>query len=281
MTSGDKYPSLVPADNDVAKNFTEGVGFMPVSEVGITPEMYANAYQYTVDYATVDGDLMAVTWQATPGCLIYRTDIAEEVLGTSDPAEVQEAVKDWDAFFAAADKLKEAGKFIVSGPDDIKYAVWDSQKQPWVTIADDGSEKLTLDDAVTNYLELAKRLYDGDYTKKTSAWGSDWYANMSGDVLGYFGTTWFMGQIEGNCGDTFGNWAACTGPSPYHWGGTYVMVGKDTPNPDLCGFIIYELCCDADSRLQQKESANRFLALPVLCQFGRAFAAVWPLSWNV
>ena len=33
MTSGDKYPSLVPADNDVAKNFTEGVGFMPVSEV--------------------------------------------------------------------------------------------------------------------------------------------------------------------------------------------------------------------------------------------------------
>ena len=247
LTSGDKYPSLIPADNDVAKYWLEDASkTASLASIGITDDMYADAYNFSKGYATYNGELRAATWQGCPGVFTYRRDIAQEVFGVSEPADVQALLKDWDSFFAAADKLKEAGKFIVSGPDDIKYAVWDSQKQPWVTIADDGSEKLTLDDAVTNYLELAKRLYDGDYTKKTSAWGSDWYANMSGDVLGYFGTTWFMGQIEGNCGDTFGNWAACTGPSPYHWGGTYVMVGKDTPNPDLCAFVIYELCCDAD-----------------------------------
>ncbi len=54
----------------------------------------------------------------------------EEVLGTSDPAEVQEYVKDWDAFFETADKMKEARYAMLSGPDDIKYAIWDQQTQP-------------------------------------------------------------------------------------------------------------------------------------------------------
>ena len=250
MTSGDKYPSLVPADNDVAKNFTEGVGFMPVSEVGITPEMYANAYQYTVDYATVDGELMAVTWQATPGCLIYRTDIAEEVLGTSDPAEVQEAVKDWDAFFATADKMKEAGYKMVSGPDEVKYAMWDQQTQPWVTTAADGSETLTLDSSVTDYLETAKKLYDGDYTDKSSMWSDGWNANYEGKVFCYFGCTWSVYWCISTSPDsatsTYGKFHICQGPVSYHWGGTYVCVGEDTPNPELCGFLLYELCCDKD-----------------------------------
>lgn len=65
--------------------------------------MYSNAYQYTVDYATIDGKLKGMCWQATPGCFIYRTDIAEEVLGTSDPAKVQEYVKDWDTFLDTAE----------------------------------------------------------------------------------------------------------------------------------------------------------------------------------
>ena len=82
----------------------------------------------------------------------------------------------------------------------------------------------------------------------------------SGKVFGYFGTTWFMSQIYGQSkpkaaeGDnaaidstSFGQWGAVTGPCAYHWGGTYVMVGKDTPNPELCAFLLYQLTCDADT----------------------------------
>jgi hypothetical protein len=51
--------------------------------------------------------------------------------------------------------------------------------------------------------------------------------------------------MQGN-GATDGNWGAVTGPTSYHWGGTYVTVGKDTNNPELCAFLLYELTCDPD-----------------------------------
>ncbi len=35
-------------------------------------------------------------------------------------------------------------------------------------------------------------------------------------------------------------------PTSYHWGGTYVCVGKDTNNPELAAFLLYELTCDPD-----------------------------------
>jgi hypothetical protein len=70
---------------------------------------------------------------------------------------------------------------------------------------------------------------------------------MSDDstVFCYFGCPWFIGSMQGN-GATDGNWGAVTGPTSYHWGGTYVTVGKDTNNPELCAFLLYELTCDPD-----------------------------------
>lgn len=248
IESGDeKYPSLIAADNDVAKNFTESDYTLNLSEIGITEDMYANAYNFTVQYGKVDGELKALTWQAAAGNFTYRASIAKEVLGSDDPADVQEAVKDWDTFFETADKMKEAGYKMLSGPDDIKYAMWDQQTQPWVTVDADGNETLTLDSAVSDYFETAKKLYDGDYTGKTSMWSDGWNANMNGDVFGYFGCTWFVFWcMPGEDGDSYGDWRVCQGPVGYHWGGTYVCVGKDTPNPELAAFLLYELCCDAD-----------------------------------
>ena len=246
-----EYPSLIAADNDVAKYYTEDDSkTIALSEIGITDGMYANAYQYTKDYATYNGALKALTWQATPGNFTYRASIAKEVLGSDDPATVQEAVKDWDSFFATADKMKEAGYKMISGPDDVKYAIWDQQTQPWVTVAADGSETLTLDSAVTDYFETAKKLYDGGYTDQTSMWSDGWSANFEGDVFGYFGCTWFVywciATTEDSETSTYGDWRVCEGPVGYHWGGTYVSVGKDTPNPELAAYLVYALCCDTD-----------------------------------
>jgi len=263
MEAGDKYPSLFAADNDVAKYYTESDMTMPLADAGITNDMYANAYQYTVDYATYDGQLKALTWQATPGNFTYRADIAEEVLGTSEPEEVQEYVKDWDTFFETAATMKEAGYAMLSGPDDIKYAVWDQQTQPWVTVADDGSETLTLDSAVTDYFEMAKKLYDEGYTKNTSMWSDAWSANFEGDVFGYFGCTWFVywciATTEDSETSTFGQWRVCEGPVSYHWGGTYVMIGADTPNPELAAFLLYELCADPEIMYTIEEETMDFV----------------------
>ena len=262
-TGDEKYPSLIAADNDVAKNFTESDYTMNLADAGLTNDMYANAYDYTVQYGTVDGNLKAVTWQAAVGNFTYRADIAEEVLGTSEPDEVQEYVKDWDTFFDTADKMKEAGYAMLSGPDDIKYAIWDQQTQPWVTVDADGNETLTLDDCVSDYFEKAKKLYDGGYTDQTSMWSDAWSANFEGDVFGYFGCTWFVywsiATTEDSATSTYGDWRVCQGPVSYHWGGTYVCIGADTPNPELAAFLLYELCCDSDMMASIEEETKDFV----------------------
>ena len=134
VDDGTEYPSVFASDESVMLSYADKDFTAPVSEAGITADMYANAYQYTVDFATVDGNLMACTWQATPGVLLYNKAMAEEVLGTSDPEKVQEMVSDWDGFFAVADKIKAAGKYMVSGPDELKYPLLANKDSAWVQI---------------------------------------------------------------------------------------------------------------------------------------------------
>lgn len=250
MRSDSRYPSLIAADNDIVKKYTESDDVLPMDSVGITKELYSNAYKCTIDFATYKGALKAVTWQVTPGCFIYRTDIANEVLGTSDPAEVQEYVKDWDTFFETAGLMQSAGYSMLAGPDEIKHAVLDQKTSPWVTESADGSLEINLDSSVSDYLELSKALYDGGYTNFATQWSTDWSAGYEGNVFGYFGCTWSVYWCINTDPDsptsTYGKWHICQGPVSYHWGGTYICVGKDTPNPELCGFLLYELCCDTD-----------------------------------
>ena len=64
--------------------------------------------------------------------MIYRRDIAKEVFGTDDPAEVQKKVADWDTFKATAEELKAAipcgiGKINVD--TDIRLAVTRNMKE--------------------------------------------------------------------------------------------------------------------------------------------------------
>lgn len=237
---GDKYPSIIVLDNDVAKTFMESDYICPVSEGGITEAMYSEAYAYTKAFATYDDGLRGVSWKATPGGFVYRADIAKEVLNVEDPDDVQEFVKDWDAFFDTAEKMKENGYKMLSGPDDIKYACLDQKTSPWVQ-----DDKLNIDSAVNDYLEKAKKLYDGDYTNKTTQLDPAWREGMDGDVFGYFGCPWFTYwtlDAETHMGDH----RMCAGPAAYHWGGTYLAMTKDCPNKALAGFVMYTICCDTD-----------------------------------
>ncbi|MCQ2522447.1 MAG: ABC transporter substrate-binding protein [Lachnospiraceae bacterium] len=242
-----EHPSLIACDNDVAKYFTESDMTLNLYDLGITDDMYANSYDFAVQYAKYGDELKALTWQAPAGNISYRADIAEEVLGVSEPDDVQAFVKDWDTFFDTADKMKEAGYAMVSSYDEIKYACWDQQTQPWVKVDADGSETLQLDSAVEMYFEYAKKLADGGYIQNVDAtmWSDGWNANYDGDVFCYFGCTWAVYWCL-KADATYGDWRVTEGPVGYHWGGTYVAVTDGCPNTELAAFLAYSLCCDED-----------------------------------
>ena len=241
---GQKVPSIVAMDEDVSKYFMSSDMFVSMDSIGITKKDYSNAFQYTIDYATVNGKLKGLCWQATPGCFVYRTDIAQKVLGTSDPAKVQTYVKDWDAFMQTAEKMKQAGYKMVSGPKEIQNAALADRKSAWVN---DGT--VTIDPAVDKYLELAMQLIDNGYTNKNDPWTDGWVSDFTGDVFGYFGCPWFVYWTindEESGSATAGKRNICAGPSAYNWGGTYLSVTDKCPNKELAALVLKTLCCDTD-----------------------------------
>lgn len=251
LEGGDKYPSVILADESVAKLFSETDKTLDLSELGITSDMTSDMYSYTVGYGTYNGALKAVSWQATPGCLVYRADIAKEVLGTDDPDEVGALLSDWDKFFDVAEQMKDAGFKMTSGADELKYAILNQRQAPWVSVAADGSETLNLDTTLETYVEKSKLLYDSEYTNQADSWSDDWYLSMSeGDVFCYFGCTWFIGTMEGKVAEdaeNFGQWRTTTAPESFYWGGTFLSVGADTPNKELAAYFVYMMTCDADA----------------------------------
>lgn len=257
----DQYASVFGMDDALAPYFMASDYTANYYDLGITDAMYANCYAYTKDYATFDGKLKGLTWQATPGCFCYRRDIAQDVLGVSEPDQVQEYVKDWDTFKDTAAKMKEKNYFMVSGVDDLAYPFRDAVTSPWVTV-DGDTETLNIDQAIKDYLEMTKVFYDNGYTDGTSQWADAWNANFDGPVFGYFGTTWFtfwnvtsLSKEHGAAGD----WGMVAGPADYHWGGTYIAVGKDSPNPELAAFIAYTMCCDEDFMYEHLKNDKDFV----------------------
>ena len=127
---------------DYALKYANGDVALSIQDLGITDDDMSQMYQYTKDVATdtKTSELKGVSWQATPGLFLYNTKIAEDVLGTSDPEKVQEAVKDWDTFTATAQKMADKGYKMVSGFDDTYRCFSNNMSSPWVT-----DNKITVD----------------------------------------------------------------------------------------------------------------------------------------
>ena len=78
----------------------------------------ADVAKYVQELGTnADGKLVALNYQCTGGAMIYRTDLAEEVLGAKTPEEVEAAIgagsQSWDKFWEVADKMKAMPSFPV------------------------------------------------------------------------------------------------------------------------------------------------------------------------
>ena len=71
---GQKVPSIVAMDEGVTKYFMSSDMFVNMDSIGITQKDYSNAFQYTIDHATVNGKLKGLSLAGNTGmfCLSYR-----------------------------------------------------------------------------------------------------------------------------------------------------------------------------------------------------------------
>lgn len=225
-------------------------------DLGLTDDDLSEQYKYTQDIMTdSNGALKGTSWQACPGAYIYRRSIAEKVLGTSDPDEVQKQIDSWDKFDAVAKKMKDQGYFMLSGFDDAYRVFSDNVTSPWVI-----GNKINIDPSIEQWIEQTKNYTVNGYNNKANLWSAESWsgATKEGKVFGYFGPSWFQdfclapatldnpdGQLAVGNG-SYGDWAICKGPKGFSWGGTWICGAAGSDNYSLIKDVMYTLTCDED-----------------------------------
>ena len=236
---------------------------VPYVDLGIDVEggiAAAEIAPYTVDIGTrpSDDQVVALAYQSTGGAFIYRRSIAKAVWGTDDPAVIAEKIgagsNSWDAFFAAAQEVKDAGYVMVSGKGDIWNVIKTAAPTGWVV-----DNTLNIDPMREQYLDLAKTLKDNGFMNDTTAWQEAWFADMKAEskVFGFYGPAWLINYTLGpNSGEgessSAGDWAVTAPNVGFYWGGTYLLAGtKDPAKVELIkGFIEWVTLDTTDDGLQ-------------------------------
>ena len=244
--ASDEAPDIFTLEAAFVKHYVESDWTGDLKDIGFTDEELAVAFPVMAQIGQNSAGVQkGLSWQSTPGVLMYRASLAEKYLGVKTPEEMQAKVADWDTFLETAEELKTASngevKMII-GSGDIWNAYQYQRSEPWVV---DG--KLVIDDELLDFEELVKTMEQDDLTHKGGAWSEPWFAGMRGELptLCYFLPTWGLHYtLKPNCvagwdaenpdseenikkateEGTYGDWRITDGPVAYSWGGTWMGI---------------------------------------------------------
>ena len=251
-------PDIVAIEEKYIQKYATSGAFLSLDDMlsGAT-----QMYQYTLDAAKdKDGHVMAYAWQATPGAMYYRTDMAKEILGVNNPEEMQALVSTWSGFLQVANTLKTANTAhfsdvrILSDVMAPARAFYSDRNASWIA---DG--KLSIEPQLykgeESLYEIIKTLQVGTgewgvnelpYVNETTERTTAWFNDMSQDkVFSYLLPSYSLrydfkkyAKNETAGTDTSGKWAICKGPMAYSDGGTWLGVIKSSQCIDKAKEII-------------------------------------------
>lgn len=239
LSSGQDVPDIFTGESDYVKYLVDaGVWDDLTQEPYNASEELEDIWDYVKDVGTDDsGAVRALSWQTTPGSVIYRRDLAEKVLGVSEPEEVSAYLSDYDKMLETAATFKENGITMFGSWEDVMLMALSYRDQPWVV---DG--KLVIDPKMEDFLDTVKEIQENGYDLNVSEWDPEWIAGVEGDdVFCYILPTWgYSFVIKANAVNTMGKWGLCEGPNPYINGGTWLGIYKDSANKEAAwAFLEY------------------------------------------
>lgn len=244
--SADDKIDIFLVEADYALKYSDTDYTMAVSDLGITDDELANQYDYTKKILEdSNGVLKGVSWQSTPGVLIYNREIAKDMWGSDDPAEVQKHVSDWDTFYATGSELAAKGYKLTATVNDSYRVYSNNVSSKWV---EDG--KLNIDPQFKAWADAEKASYEAGQTTTGDLWNDEWSAGFypDGKVFAYFGPAWLinfsMGQDDEKSIAHAGGWGATEGPQAFYWGGTWICAATGTDNPTLVADIMRKMTTD-------------------------------------
>ena len=238
---------LFLAESDYITKYADSDYTQDITKIGVTD--MSNCYPYTVQAASdANGVVKGVSFQCCPSALIYRRSIAKDVLGTDDPAEVQELLNSWDKFEAVAADAKAKGYYMTASFAETYRVFSNNCTSAWV----DGDNKLQFDPQIEAWIAQTEKFVDNGYTLTAGIWDDEKNVQMfaDGKTMCFFGPAWYFNFCMGNAQDPekgcSGDWAICEGPAAHFWGGTWMMAPVGTDNAEAVAEIMNLFINDED-----------------------------------
>lgn len=235
---------------------------MPLADLGIDPDVdLAEQFAFTKTVASDENGVQrASTWQACPGVLVYRRDIAKEVFGTDDPVEIGKKTADWATMKTTAEELKAKGYYTFSCYADTFRTYGNNIASPWV---EGDSMTIKVDQKIIDWVNDSKEWMDAGYFDPTvtGQWNADWFTAMSSSskVFAFLFPAWGIDtQMVPNWDGEEGSWAVTNAPLPYNWGGTYLVAATGTDNPGHVKDIIMALTGSQDNLTKVAKEYTEF-----------------------
>ena len=256
--SGDQAPDMFTGESDYVKYLVETPYWTDLSQFGID-QYKDNIWDYVRNIGTDSkGVIKALSWQASPGGIIYRRDIAKTVLGTDDPVAVGEMLGSNAKMMEVAAKMAEQNVKMFATWQDIMNMEFTNRASGWVK---DGT--LTIDPSLTEYMDMAKTIVDKGYDKNCDPWSGEWYAAVeSADCFCYILPTWgYQFLIKPSAVTTSGQWAMCEAPVPYVKGGTWVGIYDSSTNKDLAWLFLQYCTLNEESVKAYASQYGEYVAL--------------------
>ena len=230
---------------DYALKYVDTDYTVNLADLGITSSDLADQYSYTQDIVKdSNGNLKGSSWQACSAGLIYNREIAKAVLGTDDPAKVQEAVGSWDKYNETAAKVAGAG-YVMCSVNDTYRVYSNNVSGKWVQ-----SDKIVVDNNMKKWVDDSKKLVDSKAENTNDLWSDDWAKGKypDGKTFCYFGPAWFfnfcLDSAEAGSIASQGGWGYCVGPQSFYWGGTWICAANNTDNKTLVTDVIKTMTTD-------------------------------------
>lgn len=255
-------PDVFYADVKTVKNYIESDAWETLTDDPYNIDV-SDSEDYTVKIASdSEGNVKALSYQATPGGFWYKRDLAKKYLGTDDPDEISEMLSTTEGMLDVAEKLKEGSNgethMFASYKDLWQFANYGMRSVAWV----DGN-KFQMDDYIPEFFDLAKTVRDNDYDAKIDTWSEAWYASCADDsVFGYAEPTWGLQYvIQTGAPDSEGNWGIASMPTAYFNGGSYLGIYQESQNKELAAEYVKFVCTNKDFLTQYANDKGDYTSL--------------------
>jgi len=264
LNTGKNAPDIIALEISFVRKYVESGLLLDLTDIYEANKDKLLAYP--AEIGTYNGKVYAMSWQSYPGAMFYRRSLAKKYLGTDDPNVVQTYFSDFNKFLESAELLRVKSRgscVVVSSRDDLRNPFLSARKDPWIV-----NGKPVIDPVMEEYMDICKTLHDNRMEGRVGQWSEGWFDGMEGElkdesgkpmeVFSYFLPTWGLHYVFKTIAPgTAGDWAMIQGPSPYHWGGTWIAAYKGTKNVAAAKeFIRYATTDDVFLEAWAKDTGN-------------------------